>query len=964
VGKRVKRRSAWVATAALIACALPATGAAAATQRVTVPAAKDRDCHTRLLDGRGVAHRTFTAPATGVASAALSARSGDWDLGIFDRKGRSVAGSAHFGGQELAEGIASEGERLTVQACRRSGKADAAKLRLGGYPLPKATGADRVQLVRVSTPTPADKDRLVATGLDLTEHGGIDYVDVVLHGSDDVDRLARAGFTHRVIIPDLVAHDREALRQSRSENRQSGPGVPSGRTEYRRLPDYPAEMKALAEAHPDLVEPITLPNPSHEGRPIEGLEITKNPEAADGKPVFLQMGLHHAREWPSGEHAMEWAYELVENYGSDERTTRLVDNTRTIVVPVVNPDGFNLTREVPLGNETLDPVASEVPVDSGQPVVDPGFAYKRKNCRMIQLNSAGSGYEPASGACGETANRSLGVDPNRNYGGLWGGPGASPDPTNDTFWGPGPFSEPETQNVKWLVSQNQVTTLISNHSYSDLILRPPGIRAQGDTVDEEAYRAFGQAMADKNGYSNWQSHQLYDTTGTTEDWSYYATAGFGFTFEIGRAAQSLTNDVGTGEPTSDLVIDIAGSYAGVGFHPPYPLGVIGEWNGKGPHAGQGNREAYYVALEATLDRSKHSVITGRAKPGTRLTLSKEFQTATSPQSPDESGLPSYDPAGEPRLFTDRLETKMTVGESGEFDWHVNPSTRPNVLRGLPGREATGPTSANRTFAHDPNAPFEPGLGAPLPTSYEERDFTIAPNEDNGRLDLHVEWPAGTTELGPDDLDLRLYRKNDAGLYEEVASSTNSGGPEDLTLIDPPPGDYRFRVENWYATNEEAKNWTASLTFSPPTAPTLGTRESWTLTCDPPNGKPSSTAVTVDRGQIVTAAVPGCLRADGGVDDGSVKPAPPGLDGGAAGSACKRGDRERDVLKGGRQNDCLKGRGGRDKLSGRGGDDRLSGGPGDDRLSGGPGADVLNCGGGRDVARADDADKVRGCEQVG
>ena len=40
-------------------------------------------------------------------------------------------------------------------------------------------------------------------------------------------------------------------------------------------------------------------------------------------------------------------------------------------------------------------------------------------------------------------------------------------------------------------------------------------------------------MAAQNGYSNWKGYQLYDTTGTTEDWSYFTTGGFGFTFEIG-----------------------------------------------------------------------------------------------------------------------------------------------------------------------------------------------------------------------------------------------------------------------------------------------------------------------------------------------------------------------------------------------------------------------------------------------
>ena len=647
--------------------------------------------------------------------------------------------------------------------------------------------------------------------------------------------------------------------------------MPSGRKDYRRLPDYSADMKRLAEARPGIVRPITLPYLSLEGRPIEGIEITRNPYARDGKPVFLQMGLHHAREWPSGEHAIEWAYELVNKYGVDQRVTDLVNGTRTIVVPVVNPDGFNLTREVPFANEALDPLAGTVPIDSGQPVVDPGFAYKRRNCRMVQLNASESGYQARPGACSETSNRTYGVDPNRNYGGFWGGPGASPDPTNDTFWGQRPFSEPETRNVQWLVSHRQVTTLITNHTYSDLILRPPGVAAHGDVIDEEQYRELGAEMAAQNGYSNWKGYQLYDTTGTTEDWTYFATAGYGFTFEIGRAAQSVTNDIGTGEPNSDLVIDIAGSYAGVGFHPPYRLGVASEWNGKGAHAGKGNREAYYTALESTLDATRHSVIRGQAVPGTVLTLSKTFKTATSPQGADANGLPIYDPAGTPILFTDRLETKMVVPSSGRFEWHTNPSTRPDVLRGLPGREPTGPTSPPQSFEHDPNAPFVPAAGAPVPGSYEERDFTIAPTEDNGRLDLHLEWPSGETELGPDDLDLRLYRRNDLGTYEQVASSTNAGGPEDLAVVDPPPGAYRLRVENWYATNEEAKNWTATLSFSPPTAPVPGTREAWSLSCRTPKGKTDTAAVTVDRGRVASVDLRGCKP--GGAGTGGTPPKP-------------------------------------------------------------------------------------------
>ena len=46
-------------------------------------------------------------------------------------------------------------------------------------------------------------------------------------------------------------------------------------------------------------------------------------------------------------------------------------------------------------------------------------------------------------------------------------------------------------------------------------------------------KALGARMAAQNGYRNIHGWQLYDTTGTTEDWSYNATGGYGYTFEIG-----------------------------------------------------------------------------------------------------------------------------------------------------------------------------------------------------------------------------------------------------------------------------------------------------------------------------------------------------------------------------------------------------------------------------------------------
>jgi hypothetical protein len=371
--------------------------------------------------------------------------------------------------------------------------------------------------------------------------------------------------------------------------------MPSGRVSYRHLADYTAELHALAAANPDIVRPITLPHPSRLGRPVDGIEITTNPNARDGKPVYLQIGMHHAREWPSAELPLEFAYELIIGYrAGGTRTRALVDQVRTIVVPVVNPDGFNFSREAAPGS-------------------DPEF--HRKNC-------------PSTG-CAVNA----GVDLNRNYGHQWGGPGTSSDPTLETFRGPSPFSEPESQNIRELIASRQVVVMITNHTYGNEILRQPGIDTDPLTPDESSFKSLGAAMAAENGYQNVYSwHNGGNHVGTTDGWSYYTTGGFGFVFEIG--------------PPGD-------------FHPPY-ANTIAQYDGSAVPGG-GNREAYYVAMEAAATPALHSVLTGSAPPGAILRLSKSFSTHTWTDT-----------------IPERVESTMEVPASGQFEWHVNQSARPTV----------------------------------------------------------------------------------------------------------------------------------------------------------------------------------------------------------------------------------------------------------------------------------------------
>ena len=75
-------------------------------------------------------------PAAGSVTATLDAAGGDWDLSIIEAdSGQVVGGSAYRGGHEVASGLAVAGERLVVQACRRSGSGSTATLSAASTPI-------------------------------------------------------------------------------------------------------------------------------------------------------------------------------------------------------------------------------------------------------------------------------------------------------------------------------------------------------------------------------------------------------------------------------------------------------------------------------------------------------------------------------------------------------------------------------------------------------------------------------------------------------------------------------------------------------------------------------------------------------------------------------------------------------------------------------------------------------------
>ena len=396
-------------------------------------------------------------------------------------------------------------------------------------------------------------------GFDLTHLANTGGVEVLLWPGDAA-KLRATGIPHDITVDDVIARDRALRSASPPPNEPRQPGE---RADYRHLGDYEKDLHDLAALRPDLVRVFALPEPSAGGRTVFGIEIAESVRRPDGRPTLYVDGIHHAREWPSGEMAVMFAHDLVTGFGADPRLTKLLRALRVVVVPVVNVDGFMYSRGHPI--DTRDDFLAF-------PLQAVGLAsYWRKNRRTF-TSDHGAGHLDGHAA--------YGVDNNRNYSLGFGGPGTSPLPFDLTYCGPSAFSEPETRNVGRTVLSRTVTAALSHHTYSDLVLRPWGDTTD-DPPDEPLLRSLGDAMAEHNGYTSQKGIDLYPTTGTMSDWAYAVSGALGYTFEHG--------------PDN--------------FHPPY-AGFV-------PDTYQRNREPFLMLAEAAADPAHHSVIRGRTTRGGR-----------------------------------------------------------------------------------------------------------------------------------------------------------------------------------------------------------------------------------------------------------------------------------------------------------------------------------------------------------
>jgi len=112
----------------------------------------------------------------------------------------------------------------------------------------------------------------------------------------------------------------------------------NGKTLYHTYTQMVSELTQLVQSHSNIAKMDTI-GYSVQGRPIVCVKISDNPTRNEPEPKVRFVGAHHGNEWISAEVPFYYAKYLMENYGTDQTVTSLVNNTEFYIIPIFNPDG-------------------------------------------------------------------------------------------------------------------------------------------------------------------------------------------------------------------------------------------------------------------------------------------------------------------------------------------------------------------------------------------------------------------------------------------------------------------------------------------------------------------------------------------------------------------------------------------------------------------------------------------------
>jgi carboxypeptidase T len=331
------------------------------------------------------------------------------------------------------------------------------------------------------------------------------------------------------------------------------PGYPC----YETVEETFAQAQALATTTPNLAQWLDVGDSWEKtsglgGYDIKVLKLT-NKTILGNKPKLFVNSAIHAREYATAALNLAFARWLIQGYGVNADATWILDHHEVHLMLQTNPDG--------------------------RKKAEAGLAW-RKNTNEWYCGSKSSYHLINS------PNR--GADLNRNFSYTFNstnGQGSSSDQCSETFRGPWPSSEPETQALEGYVrnlwpdqrgpnlSDGAPRTTsgihIDLHSYGKLVMWPWGMTAT-PAANALDLQTLGRKLAYFNGYRPQQSIGLYPTDGTTSSISYGELGVAAYTIEVGTSFfESCSNYNNTLKPNNLSALIYAAKVARTPYITPY-----------------------------------------------------------------------------------------------------------------------------------------------------------------------------------------------------------------------------------------------------------------------------------------------------------------------------------------------------------------------------------------------------------